>query len=99
MTETEDEVTPLFRPGLALIEKARFICNINGELSMWDVGEPPTLRIYGADSYGIWLIGEEGVKDHIARATKYTSNKTIIAIDRNYETIILYMRMLRGAQP
>ncbi len=93
------EVEPLFVPGKSLIEKARFICNINDELSLWDVGEPPMLRVYGADSYGIWLIGEEGVKDHIDRATKYTGNKTIVAIARNYETIILYMRMLRGARP
>lgn len=96
---TDVEVKPLFRPGPSLIERSRFICNINGELSLWDIGEPPVLRVYGADGYGIWLIGEGGVKDHIARATKYTSNKTIPAIARNYETIILYMRMLRGVQP
>jgi hypothetical protein len=97
MTETEDKVKPLFWPGESLIEKARFICNIGGELSLWDVD--PVLRVYGANSYGIWLESEEKIMEHIARAHLYANSETIPAIARNVEAVLVYMRMLRGAQP
>lgn len=96
MTETENEVKPLFRPGPSLRVEARFICNIGGELSIWDVGT--VLRVYGEDRYGIWLESEEKIMEHITRAKMYSNNETIPAIARNAEAVILYMRMLQGAQ-
>jgi len=93
---TEEEVTPLFKPGESLIEKAKFICNINGELSLWDVGT--ALRVYGEDSYGIWLESEEHVRNHVAKAGTYTNSVTTPAIARNFEVILVYMRML-GVKP
>jgi hypothetical protein len=91
------EVEPLFRPGQSLIERSRFICNIGGELSLWVVGSE--LRVYGADSYGIWLGSEEKIREQIAVAKIYADSKTIPAIARNYEAVLVYMRMLQGATP
>jgi hypothetical protein len=108
----ETEVEPLFRPGESIIAKSRFICNIGGELSLWNVGDPPELRIYGANSYGLWLESEEAVERHIARTGSYISTQTIVdpqsdlyyskinnALARNHETVLVYMRMLKGAEP
>lgn len=97
MIETEDEVKPLFKPGELLIEKARFICNINGELSLWNIGSE--LRIYGENGHGIWLESEKKIREHIAIAHRYSSNETTLAIARNAEAVLVYMRMLLGAQP
>ena len=97
MTETEDEVTPLFRPGLAVITNAKFICNIGDELSLWVLGT--SLRIYGADSDGIWLESEGAIKRMIDKINQYTNRATISAIARNYDAVVVYMRMLLGAQP
>jgi len=91
------EVEPLFWPGPSLRMEARFICNIGGELSLWNIGSK--LRVYGADSYGIWLSSEEQIREQIAVAKLYADSETIPAVARNYETVILYMRMLLGAQP
>jgi len=99
MTETEDEVKPLFRPGESLRMEARFICNIGDELSLWNVGEPPALRAYGEDGYGIWLASEEQIREHIASASARNYRLSIPAIARNYEAVLVYMRMLQGAQP
>jgi len=97
MTETEDEVKPLFWPGQSLIYKAKFICNIGDELSLWAMGD--VLRAYGEDGFGIWLESEEKIMEHIAIAHRYSSNETIPAIARNAEAVLVYMRMLLGAQP
>jgi hypothetical protein len=94
---TEEEVKPLFRPGESLIEKAKFVCNIGDELSLWDVGT--ALRVYGEDGYGIWLESEEKIMEHIAIAHRYSNNETIPAIARNVEAVVVYMRMLQGAKP
>ncbi len=89
------EVEPLFRPGPSLIMKARFICNIGDELSLWDVGSE--LRIYGENGFGIWLESEEKVREHIVRASTYTNDKTAPAVARNAEAVLVYMRMMQGA--
>jgi len=95
------EVEPLFRPGPSLIMKARFICNIGDELSLWDVGDPPKLRIYAEDGSGIWLESEEKVRAHVDRLDEINARNTVqclSAIARNYEAIRVYMRML-GVEP
>jgi hypothetical protein len=96
MTETEDEVKPLFWPGKSLINGARFICNIGGELSIWGMGD--VLRAYGEDGFGIWLESEKKIREHIAIAHRYSSNETIPAIARNVEAVLVYMSMLQGAR-
>ena len=93
----EEEVEPLFWPGESLRDRAKLICNIGGELTLWDVaGE---LRIYGGNGYGIWLNGEEQVREHIDRIGQYTNSVTLPALARNFEAVVVYMRMLQGAQP
>lgn len=94
---TDEEVTPLFWPGESLREKAKFICNIGDELSLWALSN--SLRIYGANGYGIWLENEEALKSHVDRVEQFTNSVTLSAIARNLETIVVYMRILQGAQP
>lgn len=94
---TDEEVTPLFWPGESLREKAKFICNIGGELSLWAVGGK--LRVYGVNGYGTWLENEEALKSHVDRVEQFTNSVTLSAIARNFEAVVVYMRMLQGAQP
>lgn len=96
---TEEEVTPLFWPGASLIMKAKFICNIGDELSLWDIGG--ALRVYAEDGYGIWLESEEKVREHIANLDIIAAQHTVqcvSVISRNREAILVYMQML-GVEP
>lgn len=103
---TEEEVTPLFWPGELMRWNAKFICNIGDELSLWVLGD--SLRVYGEDGYGIWLGSEEKLRELISKADRYTNSVThgytynsvtLPSIARNFEAVVVYMRMLQGAQP
>lgn len=97
---TETEIEPLFSPAGSLTDKARFICNIGGELSLWVMDTyPPNLCIYGADRYGIWLESEGVVQRCLDRMGSRINTRTLEAIARNQDAIFVYMRMLKGAQP
>jgi hypothetical protein len=91
---TEEEVTPLFWPGESMRVNARFVCNIGDELSLWNVGK--SLRAYGQDGFGIWLDSEKAVKRHIDKIDQYPNSVTLHAIARNFEAVVVYMRMLQG---
>lgn len=96
------EEKPLFKPGKSLMSQgATFICNINDELSLWRVDR--TLRVYVADSIGVWLDNEERLMRQVDMAAKERLRittpqafRTATIIARNADAVAVYMDMLRG---
>lgn len=99
------EEKPLFKPGGSLMSQgATFICNINDELSLWRVDSMDrTLRVYVADSIGVWLDNEERLMRQVEvvaqdrlRITTPEAFRTATIIARNADALAVYMDMLRG---
>ena len=94
------EEKPLFKPGQSLMSQgATFICNINDELSLWRAAD--TLRVYVADSIGVWLDNEERLKRQVDMAAKERLRittpeafRTATIIARNADAVAVYMDML-----
>lgn len=97
-----EEEKPLFKPGKSLIgNNIMFICNINDELSLWQVDA--TLRVYVADSIGVWLDTKSHLMRQVEIATQHRLSsitpdafRTATTIARNAEALAVYMDMLRG---
>lgn len=97
---TEEE--PLFRPGQSLMNQgAIFVCNINDELSLWRVDD--TLRVYVADSIGVWLDTKSNLMRQVDMAAKERLRittpeafRTATIIARNADAVAVYMDLLRG---
>lgn len=96
------EEKPLFKPGQSLMSQgATFICNINDELSLWRAHD--TLRVYVADSIGVWLDTKGKLMRRVDMAaegrlsiTTPQAFRTATIIARNAEAVAVYMDMLRG---
>lgn len=94
MSATEDEVKPLFKGGA---DSAEFLCNINGEVSLWRIGEGifGSIRAYTADFKGEWL---SDLQDHEAYIKKLETfphvPEHIDTLRRNIDVIKLYGAML-----
>jgi hypothetical protein len=98
-----ESVEPLFKPGISLIRNAMFICNINDEVSLWRVDD--TLRVYVADSFGVWLDTEDHLMRQVDKATHAPSEvampmafNTATIIARNADALAAYMGMLGGVR-
>jgi hypothetical protein len=95
MTETEDEVKPLFKSGGS---SAEFICNINGEVSLWRIGKGfgSSIRAYTEDYNGTWL---DDLKDHEVHIKKLEAFPKFYehadTLRRNIDVIKLYGAMLQ----
>jgi hypothetical protein len=91
---TEDEVKPLFMSGGS---SAEFLCNINGEVSLWriGIGSSSVIRAYTEDYRGTWL---DDLKDHeeyikgLASFPKFYEHADTLR--RNIDVIRLYGAML-----
>lgn len=95
MTEEEK---PLFKPGSAMGGDTQFICNINGELSLWWVeGRSPRLRIYPEEGYGQWVTAD--MRKRLEYLLSQRSHTAVVLarfekIMRHMDTIELYAAML-----
>lgn len=96
------EEKPLFKPGQSLMSQgATFVCNINDELSLWRVDR--TLRVYVADSIGVWLDNKGKLTHQVdiataerLRITTPEAFRTATIIARNADAVAVYMDLLRG---
>lgn len=92
---TENEVKPLFMSGGS---SAKFLCNINGEVSLWRIenGFSSVIRAYTADFNGTWL---DDLKDHEVYIKKLKASPNMwehaAALRRNIDVIKLYGAMLQ----
>ena len=95
---------PLFKPGQSLLANTTmFICNINDEISLWRADA--TLRVYVADSVGVWLDNEERLMRQVEvaataerRVTTPEAFRTATIIARNADALAAYMGMLGGVR-
>jgi hypothetical protein len=92
---TENEVKPLFKGG---VDSAEFLCNINGEVSLWRIGEGifGSIRAYTEDYNGTWL---DDLKDHEVHIKKLEALPEFYEhadrLRRNIDVIKLYGAMLQ----
>jgi len=87
------EVTPLHGPALAL--RGYFVCNINGEVSLWNMNG--TLRVYTARSCGAQVIDlVEAHEKHLEILDRWPTMRDHAEIlRRNMDTILVYAAMLK----
>ncbi len=91
---TENEVKPLFMSGGS---SAEFICNINGEVSLWRIGKGfgSSIRAYTADYEGTWLNDLKEHDAHLKTLEPYPAMRGHAEIlRRNIDVIKLYGAML-----
>jgi len=97
MTENENEVKPLFKPAAAASGNAEFLCNINGEVSLWRIGNyiDSSIRAYTSDYKGAWLAD---LQDHVAHLRRLEAfpkfHEHANTLRRNIDVIKLYGAML-----
>jgi len=92
---TEDEVKPLFKSGGS---SAEFICNINGEVSLWriGIGFGSSIRAYTEDYRGTWLSDLKNLEEYIKGLASFpTMQEHAAALRRNIDVIRLYGAMLQ----
>jgi hypothetical protein len=92
---TDEEVTPLFKSGGS---SAEFLCNINGEVSLWRIGNGvgSSMRVYTSDYTGAWLDDLEKHEVHIKRLEIFPNmRKHADTLRRNVDVIKLYGAMLQ----
>jgi hypothetical protein len=92
---TENEVKPLFKSGGS---SAEFLCNINGEVSLWRIGKGigSVIRAYTEDYKGTWLNDLEKHEVHIERLEIFPNMREHAdTLRRNIDVIKLYGAMLQ----
>jgi hypothetical protein len=92
---TENEVKPLFKTGSS---SAEFICNINGEISLWRIcnGVGSRIRAYTAHGRGTWLYDLQDHEAHIKKLEAFPKfYEHAAALLRNIDVIKLYGAMLQ----
>jgi hypothetical protein len=92
---TEEEVKPLFKIGGS---SAEFICNINGEVSLWRIGKGvgSVIRAYTEDYSGAWLADLENLEAYIKKLEPYPAmQEHTDTLRRNIDVIRLYGAMLQ----
>jgi hypothetical protein len=91
---TENEVKPLFKSGGS---SAEFLCNINGEVSLWRIGKGvgSVIRAYTADYNGEWMSDLQDHEAYIKKLGQYPAmQRHIDTLRRNIDVIKLYGAML-----
>lgn len=94
MTEDEDKVKPLFKSGGS---SAEFLCNINGEVSLWriGIGFGSSIRAYTEDYRGTWLSDLKNLEEYIKGLASFpTMQEHADTLRRNIDVIKLYGAML-----
>jgi hypothetical protein len=94
---TENEVNPLFNPAAATSGDAEFLCNINGEVSLWRIGKGvgSSIRAYTSDYKGAWINDLQEHDAHLRRLEAFPKfHEHANTLRRNIDVIKLYGAML-----
>jgi hypothetical protein len=101
-------IEPKYKPGQAIIDKARFIANVgegDDTVSLWWVHDNPRyLLVYGWDSFGVYIQRDaDGARmptgfpsKHVGLTAEHTE-RCYRRIAANVPALLAYANMLYGA--